>query len=96
MKRSGAATNNIPTHVAAGMELESEIIPVVIAPTIPPISNTIESSALASGDKEAKIEKENCNSTSCVMLIPLTCVFNVEWQPEEECVVNQLREKQAQ
>jgi hypothetical protein len=57
MNKSGAATNNIPTHVAAGIELESEIIPVMIAPTIPPMSNTIESSALASGDNGAKIKK---------------------------------------
>lgn len=59
MKRSGADTKSIDTQVAALMPLASLIYPAKIAPTIPPISNTIESSALASDVRAAnKIKKK--------------------------------------
>lgn len=54
MNKRGAETMSIRTQVKALMPLASLINPARIAPTIPPISNTIESSALFSGEREAK------------------------------------------
>lgn len=52
----GAAIASIPTHVVAGISVESEIIPVKMAPIIPPISKTIDNSALFSDDNGAEIK----------------------------------------
>jgi hypothetical protein len=54
MNKSGAETISIRTHVKALMPLASLINPARIAPTMPPISKTIDNSALFSGDNEAK------------------------------------------
>lgn len=59
MNKSGAETINIRTQVNALMPLASLIKPAKIAPTIPPISKTIDNSALFSGDSAAKEEINN-------------------------------------
>lgn len=57
MNKRGAETMSIRTQVKALMPLASLMKPARIAPTMPPISKTIESSALFSGDKDAKKKK---------------------------------------
>lgn len=54
MNKSGAETMSIRTQVKALMPVASLTNPARIAPTMPPISKTIESSALFSGESEAK------------------------------------------
>lgn len=53
MNKSGAEMMSIRTQVKALMPVASLTNPARIAPTIPPISKTIESSALFSGESGA-------------------------------------------
>ena len=97
MNKSGAETNSIPTHVAAGIEVVSEIIPAKIAPTIPPISKTIDNSALPSGVNVAKSKSndtnDNLSQTTTYTPNKLTSILNIQWQPKKECVVDQFRKE---
>ena len=54
INKSGAEIININTQVVALIPLASLKNPAKIAPTIPPISKTIDNSALCSGDKGAE------------------------------------------
>ena len=57
MNKSGADMNSMLTQVDAGIDDISDTTPAKIAPTIPPMSKTIESSALCSDESGAERNK---------------------------------------